>query len=63
MGNREQGIEKPSSLLQNHQATGIPYSVTPSEHWFVATAKLVQYSHHPHPYFGRKFLVFLRLQA
>ena len=49
--------------MQNHQETGIPFSATPSVLWFVLTAKLVLYGPYPHPYFGRKILVFLRIQA
>jgi len=51
------------SLLQNNQETGITYSGTPLGLWFVPTAKPVLYGPYPHPYFGRKFLVFLRLQT
>jgi hypothetical protein len=50
-------------LLQNNQETGIPSSCTPSGLWLVPTVKLVLYGPYPHPYLGRKFLVFLRLQA
>jgi hypothetical protein len=52
------------SLLQNNQETGITYSCTPSELWFVPTAKLVLHCMvPPHPYFGRKVVVLLLLQT
>jgi hypothetical protein len=47
VGNREQGIEKPLSHLQNNQESGITYSVAPLGLWFVPTAKLVLYGPTP----------------
>jgi hypothetical protein len=51
------------SLLQNNQEACIPYSGTPSGLWFVPTANLVLLDGTPHPYFGRKVVVFLMLQT
>jgi hypothetical protein len=56
-------IDPPLSRWQNYLETGITDSVSPPAPWLVPRAKLHPVRPTPHPYFGRKILVFRSLRV